>query len=399
MNIFNFKNKIDKTISSYISLNSKRKIPMVVCYRSNSKFVKNKILHLNGNVKHEYLNLPAFSCELSPIAGEKLSELPEITYVAFDHKASLCLRKAGEEMNLSYSSHLKLTGKNIGVGVIDTGVYLHPDLVYKNNSIKFFYDCVKNVNSPYDDNGHGTFICGCISSSGKSSGGQYRGVAPDADLYMIKAFDATGKGYMSDIIRGIDTLVTLSETENIRVLCLPFEFAEVEDSKLKPLIDIIKTAIKKGLTIITPTGNNGPKPYTIYCPGNIPEVITVGGTEPMESSIKSLKTSSYSGRGPTIANTQKPDLCAPSFSIISLCSNINYLPGITKFSPPPNLYTSYSGTSISCALIAGFTALLLEKNNTLSPTDIKSLLTLLTTSYGESKYSQGNGFFTFSKLS
>lgn len=399
MGLFNFRNKMDKTISPYIGLNSKRKLPVIVCYRGNSKFVKTKITHLNGSIKHEYLNLAAFSCELSPLSAQKISELPEITYVAFDHKASLCLRKARDEMGFSNNNSLRLTGRNIGIGILDTGVFPHPDLVNKRNSIKFFYDVLNSCKNPYDDNGHGTFVCGCINSTGKSSDGLYRGIAPESDLYVIKAFDAIGRGYMSDIISGIDILLALSEKENLKILCLPFEFAELEDTKLKPMIDIIEIAIKKGLTVITPAGNSGSKPYSIYCPGNIAEVITVGGTGPMEANVKTLKTSPYSGRGPTTANLPKPDLCAPSGLTTSLSSNVTYLPGKSKFAMPQNLYTTASGTSISCALIAGFAALLLEKNNTLSPSDLKSVLNLLTTSYGESKFSQGSGFFDFSKLS
>lgn len=398
MGIFGFKNKMDKTISPYIKIDSKRKIPVIICYSGNEKLVKNKILSNNGKIKHEYLNLDAFSCELSPKSIDKISELPEVSYVCFDHKASLCLRKSGDILGVGYAKLFNLTGKGVGIGIIDTGVYLHSDLTTERRSIRFFSDLVGNFDKPYDDNGHGTFISGLIASSGKLSDGLYRGIAPEANLSVIKAFDASGNGFLSDIIKAIDIILSIKDLENIRILCLPFEISCIDKLKINPLEIIIKKAIASNITVVAPSGNHGPMPYTIYCPGNIKEVLTVGGTDTLSNNIRNYKTSGFSGRGPTINGSPKPDMTAPCMSVTSLATDNLYYPGIKKLDNLKNPYISMSGTSIACGFICGFAALLLEKNPNLLPVDLKSMLCLSTTSIGESKYSQGYGFFTFDKL-
>lgn len=397
MGFFGFRTKMDKTIIPYIKINSKRKIPVLICYSGNEKHVKSRILSNSGKIKHEYLNLQAFACELSPMAIDKLSELPEVSYVCFDHKASLCMRKTSDALGIGYAKLLNLTGKGVGIGVIDSGAYMHPDLINQRHSIKFFSDLINNYDKPYDDNGHGTFICGCIAGSGRLSDGFYQGVAPDANLYVIKAFDATGNGFISDIVKGIDIILSMKELEAIRILCLPFEISCLDKLKINPLELIIEKACQANLLVVAPAGNHGPMPYSIYCPGNIREVLTVSGADNCETKLAYNKIANFSGRGPTINGTQKPDITTPCTAITSLSCDTSYRPGFKRMSPLKTPYATKTGTSISCALICGFAALLIERNPCLLPEDLKSILCLSTTSIGESKYSQGSGIFTLDK--
>ena len=48
-----------------------------------------------------------------------------------------------------------ITGKGVGVAVLDTGIYIHEDLKGK---ILGFKDFVHGKKFPYDDNGHGTHV-------------------------------------------------------------------------------------------------------------------------------------------------------------------------------------------------------------------------------------------------
>ena len=75
-----------------------------------------------------------------------------------------------------------LTGRGVGIAVLDTGVYPHPDFAGR---LCCFQDMVGGRKQPYDDNSHGTHVMGALGGSGKRSGGRYEGVAPGASLIGI----------------------------------------------------------------------------------------------------------------------------------------------------------------------------------------------------------------------
>ena len=62
-----------------------------------------------------------------------------------------------------------ITGKGIGVAVVDTGISLHKDFVEDINRVVAFKDFINKRADPYDDNGHGTHVSGIIGGNGYSS--------------------------------------------------------------------------------------------------------------------------------------------------------------------------------------------------------------------------------------
>ena len=93
-----------------------------------------------------------------------------------------------------------ITGKNIVVAVLDTGAYPHKDY---DKRIACFKDFMALKKTPYDDNSHGTHVCGIIGGSGKMSHGLYRGMAPQCLLVPIKVLNSRGFGDSQIIIDGI----------------------------------------------------------------------------------------------------------------------------------------------------------------------------------------------------
>ncbi|KRQ86308.1 Serine protease AprX [Caloramator mitchellensis] len=386
--MFFINRKIDAHLKQFMKLNIKNKIPVIILIKSNTNKIKSKVLSSNGKIKWEYENISAISCELSPMSIDALTEYPEVSFICYDYKGNLCLTNAHKIMGTNIINVYGLTGKNIGIGLIDTGVYPHPDLINKRNTIAYFKDLINGFDKPYDDNGHGTFLSGCIAANKYTT--NIEGIAPDSSIYMIKAFDTTGKGFLSDVVKGIDILISMSSNTNLRIITLPFEF-DISPI-INPLELIIKTAISKNIIVVAAAGNNGPQSFSINCPGNIEEVITVGGAE-CSGNIKSCKVASYSGRGPTTNKITKPDVVMLSSNITSLSSDTTYLPG--KSSHIASFYTIKSGTSIAAAFVAAYCAIMLEKTPTLTPKDMKSVVCLSTISLGENKYSQGKGLVTF----
>lgn len=394
--LLGFGKKVDSNIKKIMKMNIKKRIPVVICFKGNGKSLENKIIYNGGKIKYKYLHVSAISCEISTLGVDRLTEIPEVLYVFIDYKASLCLKNTLDDVGLGSAKAFNLSGKNIGIGILDSGVYPHPDLTFQRNSIAFFKDLVNGMEKPYDDNGHGTFICGCIASSGYLSK-EYQGAAPDSNLCVIKAFDASGNGFISDIIKGIDILIEEREKYNIRIICLPFEFPYIDNIKVNPLEEIIKTAVENKIAFFAPSGNLGPQPYSIYFPGNMAEVITIGGIS-YKKGYGNPSISDFSGRGPLFNLIQKPDISLPCTNITSLSSDIYYNPASRIKPELKTPYASKSGTSIACALAAGMSALILEKKPELTPQDLKSVLGVSTISIGENKFSQGKGMLQFEKI-
>lgn len=68
-------------------------------------------------------------------------------------------------------------GTNITVAILDSGIDPdHPD--FSNKTIIAWKDYVNGIDSPYDDDGHGTHCAGIAVGTGVASNGVYRGVAP-----------------------------------------------------------------------------------------------------------------------------------------------------------------------------------------------------------------------------
>ena len=79
----------------------------------------------------------------------------------------------------------------------------------------------------HDESGHGTHMTSVLAHSGQTSyagtpTGSYKGVAPDATIVAVKAFDVEGQGDFLDIVRGVQWVVDNRENYDIRVLNLSF---------------------------------------------------------------------------------------------------------------------------------------------------------------------------------
>lgn len=268
-----------------------------------------------------------------------------------------------------------LTGKDVTIAIIDTGIYPHPDLITPTNRIVAFYDVIQGKTDPYDDNGHGTHVAGCAAGAGTSSGGKYRGPAYEALLVGVKVLNASGQGSVSDIIDGVQWCVQNKEKYGIRLLSLSLGGPASESYRNDPLCQALEKAWKAGLTVLVAAGNEGPGTGTIGTPAIDPVLITVGAADDKQTTDQGDDAiASFSSRGPTIDGLVKPDIVTPGVNIISLRS-----PGSTLDKAYPQRrvdeqYFSLSGTSMATPICAGAAALLYEAKPTATPDEIKTAL-------------------------
>ncbi len=276
------------------------------------------------------------------------------------------------------------TGRNVGVASLDTGCFLHEDFKHR---VIAFSDMVQKHLVPYDENGHGSHICGIIGGDGQASGGLYRGVAPGCNLIPIKVLDRRGNGYASDVLSGLRFIRENREKLGIRIVNISVgSLSRKSMGENSALVRGVNDAWDDGLVVVVAAGNMGPKRGTITTPGISRKVITVGCSDDnKEVNVMGSRMVDYSGRGPTGSCICKPDVVAPGAAVTS-CSN------------QAGKYTTKSGTSMATPLVSGAIALLLEKYPDMSNRDVKLRLRERCTDLGLPQNQQGWGLLDVQKL-
>lgn len=251
------------------------------------------------------------------------------------------------------------SGKGVTIAVLDSGVAVsHPDL---SNRVVYFEDYEEHRVSCYDDNGHGTHVAGILCGSGRLSRGKYAGMAPKANLVVLKVLDAKGNGSTERVLRALDWIKKNHEKYQIRLLNFSIGYlpsAKYEEQKR--LLDAIEGLWDIGIMVIAAAGNKGPKEQTVTVPGISRKVLTVGASDDEKELPQYLKPG-YSGKGPTSCCIIKPEVLAPGTKIVST--------GIDRAKHYG--YIEKSGTSMATPIVCGAMALAFEKDPELTPAALK----------------------------
>ena len=376
------KNKLDKNLKIYMSKNLYKTYRVIIHCNLFIDKVQLKIKGCKGDLIGSIKDINCVFASISANCIERLIELPEVAYISFDGYAYVYNFNHPSNRNVTYNVKSKFTGKNQCIGIIDSGVYPHPELISPSKKIAKFVDVINGFNYPYDDNGHGTFVSGIISS--------LNGVSKACSLYCIKAFNFLGRAYLSHILIALNTLFDDAEKMNIKVICLPFETYNMDCFVLSLFQKMFDIAVKKNITIVIPSGSMENIKNSITGIATLENCITVGGID----STDNIAIYKYSSSGPICKKT-KPDLVAPCVNILSLNADTNYISERNGMKIYPRkldkLYTNLSGTYCSAAYISGICALLYESNSELKFKDIQSLIKASCIMLDTPKWQQGEG--------
>ena len=281
-----------------------------------------------------------------------------------------------------------LTGRGVGIAVLDTGVYPHPDFAGR---LCCFQDMVGGRKLPYDDNSHGTHVMGVLGGSGKRSGGRYEGVAPGASLIGVKVLDREGNGSVTDLLRGLSWVRKQKDRYGIRIVNISVgSVPKRETAETSALVRGVEAAWADGLVVIVAAGNEGPEARSVTTPGISRKVITVGCSDDQQAvRVGGVSMVDYSGRGPTGSCVCKPDVVAPGAAVVSCC-----VPSMRK----NHYYGIKSGTSMATPVVSGAAALLLEKYPYFTPKEVKLWLLERARDLGLPRNQQGRGMVDLAAL-
>jgi subtilisin family serine protease len=235
---------------------------------------------------------------------------------------------APEKLNLP-EAHRLATGSRILIAVIDSGVdAAHPDLA---GAIIGNFDAGTDEARPHP---HGTGMAGAIAA-------RRTGVAPRVGLLTVRAFGSSAdkaEGTTFTIIKGLDW----AAAQGARIVNM--SFAGPPDPRLR---DALARASGKGMVLIAAAGNAGPNSPPLY-PAADPNVIAVTATD-IDDALYAI-----ANRGNHIA------VAAPGVDVL--------VPA------PAAAYQFTTGTSVAAAEVSGVAALLIERNPSLTPNDVRAIL-------------------------
>lgn len=321
---------------------------------------------------------------------EVIQRLKEFTYV--NKKGNYQYMKRVKRL-VHYWCHdmieKKCLGKGVTVVVMDTGIAAHPDFRKK---VLVFRDFVNGQNMAYDDNGHGTHVCGILAGGGIASNGTYAGMAPECDLIVLKVLDRKGNGKVEHVMQATQWVLANRKKYNIRIVNISVGMKPQTDEQAEAeLVKGVEMLWDAGVVVVAAAGNLGPKEGSITSPGISRKIITVGSSnDRFYIDERGKGRENYSGRGPTKDCVCKPDLVAPGTYIWSC--NAKY----AKQKGRP--YVAKSGTSMATPIVSGAIADLLSKYPDMSNIEVKLRLRESSIDLGLSHNRQGWGMLSVEKL-
>jgi subtilisin family serine protease len=287
-----------------------------------------KVSNAGGEVSRLFKIVPSLAAELPASAIERLRADPRVLVVETDQRVQLLDAELDSAWGVKRIGagvvHPTNQGAGVKVAVIDTGIdYNHADL---NANYAGGYDFVNDDANPMDDNGHGTMVSGVIAAEDNGSG--VVGVAPQARLYALKVLGASGSGWQSDVIAGVDW----ARANGMQVVNMSLG----SSSATTAFQTAMANAYNAGLVLVAAAGNSGNcygSGDNVSYPARYSQVIAVAATD--SNDIRPC----FSSTGPTA------EIAAPGVSTRTTYRGGGYAYG--------------SGTSFASPHVAGTAALVI----------------------------------------
>lgn len=265
---------------------------------------------------------------------------------------------------------------DVVIAIIDTGIdYTHPDLAANiwnntdeipNNGVDddhneyiddvMGWDFVDNDNNPKDGYGHGTICAGTVGAA-TNNGIGVAGVCWNCKIMNVQVFNETYYSTMTIIAAGIK----YAADNGADIISMSLG-TYTPSTTLK---NVVNYAYGKGAYLCASAGNNNIS-SKLY-PAAYDNVTAVAGTNQNDS--RCTEEDWWPGAGSNFGDWV--DIAAPA-NLLYLTMP-TYHVYLNDFNASLN-YEYSRGTSFSCPIVAGVAALLLSKDPSLTPDEVKALL-------------------------
>lgn len=220
-------------------------------------------------------------------------------------------------------------GAGVRVFVIDTGCRINHN-EFLNASISTMPAPGSTFENGIDDHGHGSHISGIIA-------GANVGIARNADITCIKAFDKHGNGAATDTISAVEYVIEQKFANSSVPFVVNLSYSALTGTSISPLDEMVHAASSRGIVFVVSAGNAAVN-SCLFSPSKAEQALTVA------ASTKKDNVETDSNIGPCV------ELIAPGHQIVSA--------GIDSNSD----YEAMNGTSMATPHIVGLSALVLAEN-------------------------------------
>ena len=238
-----------------------------------------------------------------------------------------------------YGNAPETVGKGVTVGIVDTGVTAHPDLVIAGGA-----NTVPGENrNDFGDNGraHGTHVAGIVAARGTPPRG-LRGVAPGVNLRAYRVF---GKGEGSASSFAVAKAIDAAVADKCDLINMSLGGGQ-PDPVLKAAVDEARAG---GSVCIVAAGNNDRSP------------VSVPAREDMAIAVSAIGRKGTFPASAAAADEIKAPFGTDKKDFIAVFSNVGPEidltgPGVAIMSTVPGGYAEISGTSMACPAVTGAAA-------------------------------------------
>ncbi|HSK31281.1 MAG TPA: S8 family serine peptidase, partial [Candidatus Limnocylindria bacterium] len=208
----------------------------------------------------------------------------------------------------------RFTGKGVTVAFLDSGFYPHADLTTPRNRILAYRNLldkgagISSLFQPDVASWHGMMTSVVAAGNGSLSNGFYRGLAPDADVVLVK-LARTGRITDANIQEGLEWVFENRKKFRIRIVNISAGGDEERSYLEDPLSRLVERCTAAGMLVVCAVGNSGHLPHhPVVPPASAPSCIAVGGLDDGNSINRARRGMYRSSYGPTVDGLQKPEV-------------------------------------------------------------------------------------------
>ena len=264
---------------------------------------------------------------------------------------------------------LGINGKNVLIGMLDTGFDWEDQPAFKNLHIVSEYDFVQHdsitenqKNDAYDQDSHGTYT---LSIIGGYDPGKLIGVAYGASFMLAKTENISSETHIEEDnyaaalqwmeAKGVDVTSSSLGYNIFDKGTYSYTYKDM-NGETTIVTKACNLAFQRGVVVITAAGNEGATSWKhIIAPADGFNVIAVGAVD------SSNHLAYFSSRGPTYDGRIKPDLVAMGVNVLGARAHTGG-------------YEWADGTSSATPIAAGVAALLLQTYPYLKNTQVREIL-------------------------